>query len=339
MSAKSKSERSELPTTKSSQLDRDVTFVESIEQDCICPICTYVADDPRSCGHCASLFCRTCLEEVLRLGPACPTCRSAVTGGGTRNIFAWNIIQGHRVYCCNYEACDWAGKYEELERHLNLCGFEKVKCGNKECNKMVPRQELDSHLMACPHRLVTCPACHRELVSRTLNTHMETCGKVAVRCRCDQELLREVQEQHWAESCPLTVLLCPFHLHGCGALVVRRDLDQHCEVWAPSHLQLISDKVLSLESDKLQLSGKVQSLEYDKRQILSKVQSLESDKTLLSSQVQLLESDKLQLLGKVQTMESKVQSLESTINDLSKTLTARILLLEGRSEGMIWRSC
>ena len=120
MSSESKSARSELPTTRSSQLARDVTFVEAIEQDCICPICTYVADDPRSCGSCASLFCRTCLEKALRRGPACPTCRSAVTSGGIRIISVSNIIQGRRVYCCNWDACDWAGKYEELERHLNV---------------------------------------------------------------------------------------------------------------------------------------------------------------------------------------------------------------------------
>jgi hypothetical protein len=138
-----------------------VTFVEAIEQDCTCPICTYVADDPRSCGSCASLFCRTCLEEALRRGPACPTCRSAVIGVGIRNIFAWNSIQSRRVYCCNSDACDWTDKYEELGRHLNVCGNEKVKCANQKCTVVVPRRELDSHFMTCPHRLVTCPACHK----------------------------------------------------------------------------------------------------------------------------------------------------------------------------------
>jgi TRAF-type zinc finger len=96
---------------------------------------------------------------------------------------------------------------------------------------------------------------------RTFNTHLETCGKVAVRCSCGQDVYREVQELHRSESCPLTEMPCPFHLHGCRALVVRRDLDQHNAECAPIHLQLVLQTLQSVEMDKLQLSDKVQSLE------------------------------------------------------------------------------
>jgi TRAF-type zinc finger len=331
----SKTERNELPKTMSSQLDRAVTFAETIHQRYHCPFCNCVADSPQSCGSkvgCVGIFCKTCLDESLSRSPTCPLCRNSVVDGGARSLVVWDIIQSHQVYCCNYSdtcssdiilcsdeieesnkkskkesesgACDWVGKYEELERHLHVCGFEKVKCPNRNCNKMILRRELDSHQKSCPCRVVNCPACHRELALYTLDSHLETCGKVSVTCSCGQDLLREDEDRHRSDSCPLTVVSCPFHLHGCRALVVRRDLDQHNSEWAQKHVELFSEKLQSLESS---VSGFT-------TMFFEKIQSLESTVTVS--------------IGNVSTLESKwansvVRECSWTIDDVNRRIAKK----------------
>lgn len=92
-------------------------FVHSLLKRHECPICLYAMKNPvqTECGH---LFCRECLEPVLRRRrPICPLDKEEITREG---IFPDNAcrkeILNLDVYC-NYVAggCTWMGQLKDLD--------------------------------------------------------------------------------------------------------------------------------------------------------------------------------------------------------------------------------
>ena len=60
-------------------------------------------------------------------------------------------IENNRVKCINInKGCNWQGQPSKLELHLNNdCLYQEVKCPNNECNKIILKKDLDSHLAQC----------------------------------------------------------------------------------------------------------------------------------------------------------------------------------------------
>ncbi len=88
-----------------------------------CPICLFAMRDPvqTECGH---LFCRDCLEPVLKQRhPICPLDKEEITQEGTfPHTFCSREILKLQVYC-NFQNCPWNGALKDLEvcTALNLC--------------------------------------------------------------------------------------------------------------------------------------------------------------------------------------------------------------------------
>ncbi len=86
-----------------------------------CPICLFAMCHPvqTECGH---LFCRDCLEPVLkRRHPICPLDKEEITQEGTfpDNACRREILK-LQVYC-NFQNCKWIGALKDLEVCNLLC--------------------------------------------------------------------------------------------------------------------------------------------------------------------------------------------------------------------------
>ena len=80
-----------------------------------CPICLFAMRHPvqTECGH---LFCRDCLEPVLkRRHPICPLDKQEITQEGTfpDNACRREILK-LQVFC-NFQNCPWIGDLKDLE--------------------------------------------------------------------------------------------------------------------------------------------------------------------------------------------------------------------------------
>ena len=80
-----------------------------------CPICLFAMRHPvqTECGH---LFCRDCLEPVLkRHHPICPLDKEEITQEGTfpDNACRREILK-LQVFC-NFQNCPWIGALKDLE--------------------------------------------------------------------------------------------------------------------------------------------------------------------------------------------------------------------------------
>ena len=113
-----------------------------------CMICHKVQREATIISCCCKHYCNSCIEEWFRKQgryKRCPHCRS-----GSFNHFVnkerVQDINELRLYCSNREAgCEWVGKLEELESHVDSeCDYTRVDCPN-ECHEIMQRVNLESH--------------------------------------------------------------------------------------------------------------------------------------------------------------------------------------------------
>jgi len=67
------------------------------------------------------------------------------------------------VKCVNHTTgCPWIGQLKNWENHTDECVFRTVKCPHKECELVLPFNQLESHQQTCQFRRVTCEYCNTE---------------------------------------------------------------------------------------------------------------------------------------------------------------------------------
>ena len=134
---------------------------------CVCIICHDLMKAPRQCpnGH---IFCNECILKHLRVVKnACPLCSCRLKESDLGiNLLVQNIIAAITIHCTNTgstsshaddikkgnKLCDWIGKIEHLENHLNQCELSKyaiIRCPNRLCNLAIQRLHLADHEKVC----------------------------------------------------------------------------------------------------------------------------------------------------------------------------------------------
>ena len=65
---------------------------------------------------------------------------------------------------CNYSnrGCQEYIRLEELDSHVENCGFAPMKCSNEECRMVVNKRDIIHHESAvCEYRKVKCHSCKK----------------------------------------------------------------------------------------------------------------------------------------------------------------------------------
>ena len=125
-------------------------FVDSVDQNLICGICSAVLDDAvlSPCGH---SFCQSCLDRWLDQPGcnSCPECRGRMCISEARPILSIrNLINGLNMRCTYASrGCDVIVTLERSKTHADRCGYAPVKCVG--CERETDRQNLPTHQMQC----------------------------------------------------------------------------------------------------------------------------------------------------------------------------------------------
>ena len=107
-------------------------FVDESQSDGLfkCRICTLILYDPHITECCGENACHICIVKAGDNGGPCPIsgCRSkSVKINLNRDVRS--IILESDVYCQSKEAgCEWAGKLDELSKHLKEYPFIEEEC-------------------------------------------------------------------------------------------------------------------------------------------------------------------------------------------------------------------
>ena len=241
-------------TTPSSSIGGyDYQFVETPGDTLICTICHLPSKEPHLSVCCGHVFCKSCAEASKKVNVACPMCQSE-TFSMFPNKQAERLIQNLKIFCTNKEqGCDWQGDLNNITNHLSSCLFQVVCCPN-DCGSSLQRQYLTSHVEAeCLRRKIDCQFCHEVGEYQFIEgKHKEECPKFPLPCpnKCEiEDIQRDKVDEH-RKSCPLEVIQCDYHVIGCTAKMIRKELSKHKSEMMEEHLSL-SVKMKSSDSESM----------------------------------------------------------------------------------------
>ena len=141
----------------------DSRFEKPVDHHLHCSVCYNVLKDPVMCRNNEHLFCRDCITEHLNANShTCPECNEDLTVETLRRArVISNILSGLKIKCDYSErGCQESIRLDELDSHVENCGFAPVKCSNEECEMIVNKREIIHHESAvCEYRKVKCHSC------------------------------------------------------------------------------------------------------------------------------------------------------------------------------------
>jgi hypothetical protein len=119
-----------------------------------CAICNDIPN-PHFCYElvcCGHLFCEDCLSKWFKEKQICPICKKTIENHTNllkkikdNNKIVFRIMNKLNIKC-PYN-CNWNGKWEELENHLNFCvlSIKENKNKNNECKTYLEIEELEKN--------------------------------------------------------------------------------------------------------------------------------------------------------------------------------------------------
>ena len=141
----------------------DSRFKKAVDNHFHCSICYNVLKEPMMCRNNEHLFCRDCITEHLNTNShTCPECNEDLTVETLRRArVISNFLSGLKIKCDYFDrGCQEYICLEELDSHVENCGFAPVKCSNEECEMIVNKREIIHHeSTVCKYRKVKCHNC------------------------------------------------------------------------------------------------------------------------------------------------------------------------------------
>ena len=142
----------------------DVSRFESeVREDLLCSICQEVPKDPRLCQNKDHVFCLAHISRHLQNSRTCPVCRDPLTPETLRRPtgFLKNCLDDLKIKCDHHDrGCPDVVRLEDLQRHVDQCGFAPVMCGNEGCGIEVNGKDKEIHeRYDCQFRIIKCHKC------------------------------------------------------------------------------------------------------------------------------------------------------------------------------------
>ena len=183
-------------------------FVEAPPITYLCQVCSLYPREAQISECCGKYFCLPCLDQT---GGVCPSCNVRPLKGAFHRRVR-NLILESKVYCSSRkEGCPWVDKLDKLEEHNKECGYFIVDCPSG-CGAQIQRQNREKHSQKCYQYRLPC-----------------NCGEMVERCKLKEH----------SSVCPLTKIHCPFHIVGCKADVLNKDLQVHFNTALSEHSAMV----------------------------------------------------------------------------------------------------
>ncbi|CAF0991009.1 unnamed protein product [Rotaria sp. Silwood1] len=205
------------------------------------------------CGH---HVCSSCLPDIMRAAPRCPSCQQPISRDRIVNDkILQKEIQSLNIYCSNQDkGCDWKGILKDFSAHVETCGFVPFECTNG-CGGKFERRFMTKHQTEdCPKRKVTCEFCIASIIFEDEIPHLNTCTEFKIPCpnKCsNHEFKRGQMQNHLENECPKQELSCPFIDCGCEYRGQRVNITEHIKESPGLHLN-VAGKTIAIQKKLLQ---------------------------------------------------------------------------------------
>ena len=139
-------------------------FIGEVRDDLLCIVCQDVPKNPRCCQNKDHLFCHAhILRHLQQNSHTCPVCRDPLTPETLRcpTGFLKNYLDDLKIKCDHHDrGCTDQVRLEDLQRHVDQCGFTPVMCGNEGCGMVVNKRDKEKHEKSfCQFRIAKCQGC------------------------------------------------------------------------------------------------------------------------------------------------------------------------------------
>lgn len=260
----------------------DYDFVDKIPDECPCAVCSFVQRDPYQVTCCGKIFCKSCLDQLIKEKQNCPTCRANLLKEKKffPDINIERKIKHLRIYCINKgDGCRWVGFLKDLKpTHTAKCRIQRIPCTNKrsesesllvsgkpmECGLLIRKNDFNKHVKEeCEWREVSCNHCKTKGTHQFITgQHKRSCPEVFVTCEnaeCKKSIRRKDLQEH-QNICPKQLLDCSFMSVGCTTKVKREDMDKHNESYIKKHLSKTVTKLKSVSDETTRLSMEIDAI-------------------------------------------------------------------------------
>ncbi|CAB3993530.1 E3 ubiquitin- ligase NRDP1 [Paramuricea clavata] len=142
----------------------DERFESIVDQNFHCLICYNVLKDPVMCRRNQHYFCHGCITEHLRTNShTCPTCADELSVETLSEVprIVKNYLDERKIRCDHYDrGCRELVQLQNLNRHVDECGFTPVVCGNQGCGETISKRDRTYHESElCQFRKLKCHNC------------------------------------------------------------------------------------------------------------------------------------------------------------------------------------
>ncbi|XP_067251968.1 TNF receptor-associated factor 5 isoform X1 [Chanodichthys erythropterus] len=302
--------------------NRTLRFVLRLEQQFVCPSCGGIVLNPHQTG-CGHIFCAQCVKAYIENGGSskCPLDNVPIK---PEEVFQDNCCKREllnlEVYCTNAPDCKQRATLCNLQDHLKVCQYERIRCSNSGCNDTVLRKNLMDHQRnVCSFRLESCQHCKQSFPVSQLLAHQKTsCPEVEVPCsnKCLQMIKRHKLQAH-ADECPEVETDCIYKNYGCTVRDKRGKVQVHENTEFSSHVRLVLESNTKLEKqvEQLQQDMLVQQGELKDKSLV--VSSLDRDVTLCDNTLTTLQRS-------VEEQRVRICSVQRELRDLRGVLGSEL---------------
>ena len=231
-------------------------FVDQVSGDFVCELCERVAREPHLTVCCGHHYCNGCIRPFLDdAGKPCPGCDAKAEAFLNKNLK--RKILALRVRCTMKDrGCEWIGRLEDLDAHLDVntgeCEHVDVKCPLK-CNLPVQKRELPAHLQdGCPKRDFYCQHCNFKATHEVVcDTHWPECKNYPVQCpnACMVGAVERGDLDDHLKQCSLQEVDCEFSYAGCNEMLERQHMERHMQESTQKHLAMLSAATLRMSRE------------------------------------------------------------------------------------------
>ena len=134
-----------------------------------CGQCQKIILNPVSCGLCGHNFCYNCLNSSN-----CPFgCKIKKIDKASISIY--NVLSCIKFACANI-GCTESLEYSEVEKHFKECPYQRIKCENEGCTKILLRKNILEHNRnECEFIKIQCTFCGDEFNKKDIKKHEGNC--------------------------------------------------------------------------------------------------------------------------------------------------------------------
>ena len=277
----------------------DSRFEKDVDEHFHCSICYNVLKEPRMCRNNEHVFCLDCITEHLKVNSqTCPECNEHLSVDTLRRPRLLNNYLSKLKINCDHASrgCPEFICVENLESHVESCGFSPVMCSNQNCGMEINKQDKDHHENeVCQYRKVKCQDCGKmqEVVARLEGSLMELDGKV-------EGVEKKMEKNHVDIKRTVAKLE--------GSLVrMNKMVNENVETLKGTN-KMVSEKVEAVRNRQDEVQREVKKEIKDVKENLSKVNKDVDEVKVMMSQV----LEKLNMLEHLNKLPSPTEGMLNT---------------------------